>query len=145
MALYADDVALWASHSNIHRLIKINSDEIKHLVNWIRRKQLVFTNAKTMAMVTHIDKKQRDKVKMHQLFMNEVASDKIVWKSQAVLLGVLFHQSGSIGPHIANKVRQANARVRTLWRFNKVISREKLYNVYKTAIKPILTDGTEAF
>ena len=144
-ALYADDVALWASHPNPYKLIKIINEEIKLLVEWIRGKRLVFTNAKTMAMVTHVDRKQREKVKSFQSYMDEAAKDKIEWKSQAVLLWVLFHESGSFDPHIANKVRQANARVRTLWRFNKVINGDKLYNVYKAAIEPILTYGTEAF
>ena len=144
-ALYADDVALWVSYPNIHKLMKIANEEIRHLVDWIRGKRLVFTNTKTMAMVTHVNKKQREKVKVHQLFMDEQAKEVIAWQSQAVLLGVLFHESGSFGPHIANKVRQANARVRTLWRFNKVINGDKLYKVYKAAIEPILTYGTEAF
>ena len=125
--------------------MKIANEEIRHLVDWIRGKRLVFTNTKTMTMVTHVNKKQREKVKVHQLFMDEQAKEVIAWQSQAVLLGVLFHESGSFGPHISNKVRQANARVRTLWRFNKVINGDKLYKVYKAAIEPILTYGTETF
>ena len=144
-ALYADDVALWVSHPNVHKLMKIANEEIRHLVEWIRGKRLVFTSAKTMAMVTHVNKKQREKVKAYKLYMDEQAKEVIAWQSQAVLLGILFHETGSFGPHIANKVRQANSRVRTLWRFNKVIDGDKLYKVYKAAIEPILTYGTEAF
>ena len=44
-----------------------------------------------------------------------------------------FHKTGSFG------------HKRTLWRFNKVISSDKLYNVYKAAIEPILMYGTEEF
>ena len=71
--------------------------KIKYLVEWIRGKRLVFTNAKTMAMVTHVNKKQRDKVKAHRLFMDEETKEVIKWQSQAVLLGVLFHETGSFG------------------------------------------------
>ena len=143
--LYADDVALWALHPSVVKLIRMVNEEIRQLVEWIRRKRLVFTSTKTVAMVTHLDKKVWDKVKAFQLYMDGQAGEKIAWKPQGVLLGVLFHESGSFGPHIMGKVRQVNARVRTLWRFNKVISGEKLYNVYKAAIEPILTYGTEVF
>ena len=68
-ALYADDVALWVSYPSVHKLIKLANEEIKQLVNWIRGKRLVFTNAKTMAMVMYMNKKQRDKVMAHCLFM----------------------------------------------------------------------------
>ena len=84
-----------------------------------------------MAMVTHPNKAKRNQVKAMQLYMDMENGVKIAWKEQAVLLGVLFHNSGSFGPHIANKERLANAWVRTLVRFNKVISGEKLKNVYK--------------
>jgi len=144
-ALYADDVALWASHPSYRTLIKIINAEIKNLVEWIRSKRLIFTQDKTMAMVTHTDRQVRNKVKALQLFMDEERQEKIEWKSQAVLLGILFHETGSFAPHIQNKVRLAAARVRSLWRFNKVVEGKKLYNVYKAAIEPILTYGTEVF
>merc|ERR1711911_506036 len=144
-ALYADDVALWASHPSYRTLLKIINAEIKNLVEWIRSKRLIFTQDKTMAMVTHTDRQVRNKVKALQLFMDEERQEKIEWKSQAVLLGILFHETGSFAPHIQNKVRLAAARVRSLWRFNKVVEGKKLYNVYKAAIEPILTYGTEVF
>ena len=54
-------MALWVSHPNVHKLMKIANEEIRHLVEWIRGKRLVFTSAKTMAMVTHVNKKQRER------------------------------------------------------------------------------------
>ena len=144
-ALYADDVALWVSHPSYRTLIRIVNEEIKNLVQWIRRKRLVFTQEKTMAMVTHANKQSRNKVKALHIFMDEDKQEEISWRGQAVLLGVLFHESGSFAPHIYSKVKLANARVRALWRFNKAIDGDKLYNVYKAAIEPILTYGSEVF
>ena len=38
LALYADGMALWASHPNKEKLIKIVNEEVKVLVKWIRSK-----------------------------------------------------------------------------------------------------------
>jgi hypothetical protein len=142
-ALYADDIALWVSHPQISHLIRILNSEIGRLVAWTRRKRLVLTPEKTYAIATHTLKGKRDKIKKQHIYMDEERGVKIEWQTQAVLLGILFHETGSFAPHIMNKVRLANARVRALWRFNQVIPGKTLYNVYKAAIEPILTYGTE--
>jgi hypothetical protein len=144
-ALYADDIALWVSHPQVTKLIRILNSEIGRLVAWTRRKRLVLTPEKTYAIATHTLKGKREKIKKHQIYMDEERDVRIEWQSQAVLLGILFHETGSFAPHIMNKVRLANARVRALWRFNEVIPGKTLYNVYKAAIEPILTYGTEVF
>jgi hypothetical protein len=143
-SFYADDLSLWVSHVSGIAGIKILNDEIKRLVDWTKRKRLYLEPSKSHALVFHREKRVRNNLKAYPIWMDEERCLKIGWVQEAVLLGIKFSENGKFDTHFQEVTKRANAKIRALWKFNKTVKGDTLYNVYKAAIEPVMLYGTEA-
>ena len=142
-ALYADDCAVWTTQTSVAKTIAEIQDEIWTLNDWTKRKRIKFEPSKTKVLACHQDKKKREEIKTHKLYLDREKTEVLSWDKNAVFLGVTFSEDCKFTSHWDGQIKKASARINTLWRFRGTVSGTTLYKVYKRAIEPIVTYASE--
>ena len=142
-SLYADDCAVWTTQTSINKTIDEVQSEIWTLTDWTKRKRIRFEPSKTKILACHQERKKREELKTHDLFLDRDRKEKLGWDKHAVFLGVTFSENCTFNKHWEEQIKKAGARVSTLWRFRGKVSGGTLYKVYKRAIEPIVTYASE--
>ena len=142
-SMYADDMALIATHPDPVRNFQLMQEEIYRVVDWANAKGIKMVQAKTQLMVTHPDPKKRKEMKENTIHLQRDGSEPLEWNSKATFLGITFAETGSFAPHFRKKLATAYAKIRQLKMFAGKIDSDLLYRVYKGAIEPVVLYGAE--
>ena len=117
--------------------------EIFRLTTWTRNKRIKFEPTKTAVLACHRDKKIRDQLKDRQLYLDQEGKEKLQWVPHAKFLGITFSENCTFHEHWRIMMAKCKSRINVLWRFKGKIPGKTLYRVYKAAIEPLLTYGSE--
>ena len=142
-SLYADDTGLWTTHTTVQKTLDEVQSEIFRLTAWTRLKRIKFEPTKTAVLACHRDKKVRDKLKGQQLYLDQEKTEKLQWVPHAKFLGITFSENCTFHEHWRVMMSKCKSRINVLWRFKGKIPGKTLYRVYKAAIEPLLTYGSE--
>ena len=142
-SMYADDMALIATHPRREKNAELMQNEIFRVADWANAKGIKMVISKTQLLVTHPDSHIREEVKSHTFHLHRDLSEPIAWCNTACFLGITFAETGSFEPHFKSKLASAHAKIRQLRTFVGTIDKHLLFRVYKGAIEPTVLYGTE--
>ena len=142
-SLYADDTGLWTTHTTVRKTLDEVQSEIFRLTAWTRLKRIKFEPTKTAVLACHRDRKVRNKLKEHQLFLDQERTEKLQLVQHAKFLGITFSENCTFHEHWRTIMSKCKSRINVLWRFKGKIPGKTLYRVYKAAIEPLMTYGSE--
>ena len=135
IALYADDIAIWTSHSNQNTALKNLEFALKHVQNALTPLNLHISPDKSQCVLFQLRKPPDNPT---PLFLNNIP---IPFTQEAKFLGITLDRSLTFNSHINNIKTRASKRINIL----KVLSgtdfggdSKTLLLLYKSIIRPIL-------
>ena len=134
--MYADDTALYASHSNAITAAKVVSDDLAKIHNWCFENSLIINSKKTYAMFL-----SRNKVNILQQRNNATIildGSPLKTVSEICYLGVHIDSALSFKNHINSIISKAYGALKTLSRVQRYLPLVTRKMLYKTLVLPYL-------
>ena len=134
--MYADDTALYASHSNAITAAKVVSDDLAKIHNWCFENSLIINSKKTYAMFL-----SRNKVNILQQRNNAsiiLDGSPLKTVSEICYLGVHIDSALSFKNHINCIISKAYGALKTLSRVQRYLPLVTRKMLYKTLVLPYL-------
>jgi len=140
---FADDVAIWRTHHNLHESISILNHQLKLIERWRDQYRLPISATKTSFTIF-------TKLQIHHEELPPLILDGVQVKHNATprFLGLTFDQRLTWSVHIANLVTANQPKVTQLKRLHSTPwrnSRQSLLMFYKTFIRPPLEYASEVW
>ena len=131
--MYADDTALYASHSNAITVAKVVSDDLAKIHNWCFENSLIINSKKTYAMFL-----SRNKVNILQQCNNAtIIMDGSPLKTVSEICYLGIHIDSALS-HINSIISKAYGALKTLSRVQRYLPLVTRKMLYKTLVLPYL-------
>lgn len=133
MHLYADDIELYMSVSNIERDIESFNNDLRNIAKYSEDHGLRINPNKTLALCIGPERHSNNITREYKL---NIKGSDINWVTSARNLGVIFDNQLSFEEHVNNIFKTSFFKLKSLYKFKYQLSQEVKLKLVKTLIYP---------